>query len=90
MRYHPRERRRRFQVQLSKNRKLALSKSRSILIKSMKLFLTFTLGLASLAGAFDIPKGTHNLAQIEDVQKKAARAKQPIAFIIAEKEMAAT
>lgn len=56
----------------------------------MKLFLTFTLGLASLAGAFDIPKGTHNLAQIEDVQKKAARAKQPIAFIIAEKEMAAT
>ena len=56
----------------------------------MKLMLTLTLSLASFAGAFDIPKGSHNLAEIEDVQKMASKAKQPIAFIIAEKKMAAT
>ncbi len=76
-------------MQLSKNSKLALRKSGSI-IRLMKLLLTLTLSLASFAGAFDIPKGSHNLAEIEDVQKMAAKAKQPIAFIIAEKKMAAT
>ena len=77
-------------MQLSENSKLALLKSGLILMNTMKLLLTLTLSLASFAGAFNIPKGSHNLAEIEDVQKKAARAKQPIAFIIAEKEMAAT
>ncbi len=56
----------------------------------MKLLLTLTLSLVSLAGAFDIPKGSHNLGQLDDVQKQAAKAKQPIAFVIAEKKMAAT
>ncbi|MDC0302724.1 hypothetical protein OAL23_01000 [bacterium] len=56
----------------------------------MKVLLTLSLGLASFAGAFTIPKGTHNLAQLDEVQKKATKAKQPIAFVIAEKKMAAT
>ena len=56
----------------------------------MKLLLSFTLALSSLAGAFDIPKGSHNLAQLEEVRKKAATARQPIAFVIAKKNMTAT
>jgi len=56
----------------------------------MKLLFTLILSLASFAGAFDIPKGSRNLAEIEDVQKMAAKTNQPIAFIIAEKKMAAT
>ena len=60
------------------------------MIHIMKLLVTLTISLASFAGAFDIPKGSHNLAQIEDVQKKATKAKQPIAFVIAEKKMTAT
>ncbi len=59
-------------------------------LKGMKLLLTLTLGLVSFAGAFKIPKGTHNLAQLDEVQKKATKAKQPIAFVIAEKNMTAT
>jgi hypothetical protein len=56
----------------------------------MKLLLTLTLGLASFAGAFQIPKGTHNLAQLDEVQKKATTAQQPITFVIAKKNMTAT
>ncbi|MDG2399834.1 MAG: hypothetical protein P8M04_04625 [Akkermansiaceae bacterium] len=56
----------------------------------MKLLLTLTLGFTSFAGAFKIPKETHNLAQLDEVQKKATMAKQPIAFVIAEKKMTAT
>ena len=56
----------------------------------MKLVLALTIALGSLAGAFDIPRGSHNLAQLEDVQKKAAKADQPIAWVIAEKKGVAT
>lgn len=56
----------------------------------MKLLLSLTIALSALAGAFEIPKGSHNLAELEKVQKEAAQAKQPIAFVIAEKTMTAT
>ena len=56
----------------------------------MKLILALTVALSSLAGAFDIPKGSYNLAQLEEAQKKAVQAKQPVAFVITEKEGIAT
>lgn len=56
----------------------------------MKLLLAFSIALGSIAGAFDIPKGSHNLGQLEEAQKKAAKAKQPIAWVIAEKKGVAT
>lgn len=56
----------------------------------MKLLLALTVVLGSMAGAFEIPKGSHNLAQLEEAQKKAAKAKQPVAFVIAEKKGVAT
>ena len=57
------------------------------------LLLSVALASAALASAalgFDIPKGTHHLGQLDDAALKAGKAKQPIAFIIAEKKMAAT
>lgn len=56
----------------------------------MKLLLTLSIALGSAAGAFDIPKGSHNLAQLEEAQKKATKAQQPIAWVIAEKKGVAT
>jgi len=56
----------------------------------VSLALAAALGLLTGASAFDIPKGSHNLAQLEDVKKKAAKAKQPIAFVITEKKGIAT
>ncbi len=56
----------------------------------MKNLFALTIALGSMAGAFDIPKGSHNLAQLEETQKKATRAKQPIAWVIAKKDMTAT
>ncbi|MEJ6717522.1 MAG: hypothetical protein ACJAT6_001256 [Akkermansiaceae bacterium] len=56
----------------------------------MKILPALTIALSSMAGAFDIPKGSHNLGQLEETQKKAVQAKQPIAFVIAKKNMAAT
>ncbi|MDB4259841.1 hypothetical protein N9821_01685, partial [Akkermansiaceae bacterium] len=56
----------------------------------MKVFLLLSLALATASFGFDIPKGTFHLGQLEDAAKKAGQAKQPIAFIIAEKKMAAT
>ncbi|MCH1498594.1 MAG: hypothetical protein L7U83_05935 [Akkermansiaceae bacterium] len=56
----------------------------------MKLLFTLILSFTSYAGAFKIPRDTHNLAQLDEVQKKASKAKQPIAFVIAEKKMTAT
>ena len=56
----------------------------------MKVLFTLILSFTSFAEAFQIPKDAHNLAQLDEVQKKATRAKQPIAFVIAEKKMAAT
>ena len=56
----------------------------------MKHLIALSLALCSMAGAFDIPKGSHNLAQLDLVAKKAAKAKQPIAFVIAKKTMIAT
>ncbi|YCM43723.1 hypothetical protein V2O64_20670 [Verrucomicrobiaceae bacterium 227] len=56
----------------------------------MKRILSLSLALGSLAGAFDIPKGSYNLAQLDDASKKAAQAKQPIAFVISKKTMTAT
>ncbi|MDE0859880.1 MAG: hypothetical protein OSA93_06945 [Akkermansiaceae bacterium] len=56
----------------------------------MKALLLLSVALASAALGFDIPKGTHHLGQLDDAALKAGKAKQPIAFIIAEKKMAAT
>ncbi|MGC6564122.1 MAG: hypothetical protein ACON38_00780 [Akkermansiaceae bacterium] len=56
----------------------------------MKLTLSLGLALTSLAGAFDIPKGSFNLGQLDNASKLAAKAKQPIAFVIAKKTMTAT
>lgn len=56
----------------------------------MKRFLILLLAMTSYAGAFAIPKESHNLAQLEEAQKKAAKAGQPIAFVIAKKTMTAT
>ena len=56
----------------------------------MKLILAFTLALSALAGAFDIPRDSYNIAQLNDASKKAAAAKQPIAFVISKKTMTAT
>ncbi|MFT7173755.1 MAG: hypothetical protein ACI9NQ_001980 [Paracoccaceae bacterium] len=56
----------------------------------MKLLLALTVTLGSMAAAFDIPKGSHNLAQLEEAQKKATEAQQPVAFVIAEKKGIAT
>jgi hypothetical protein len=56
----------------------------------MKRIFLLSLALSSLAGAFDIPKGSFNLAQLDDASKKAALAKQPVAFVISKKNMTAT
>ncbi len=56
----------------------------------MKLILLLNVALASAALGFDIPRGTHHLGQLNDAALKAGKAKQQIAFIIAEKKMAAT
>ncbi len=56
----------------------------------MKLILALTVALSSILGAFDIPKGSYNLAQLEEAQKSAAKAKQPVAFVITEKKGIAT
>jgi len=56
----------------------------------MTRILSLGLALSSLAGAFDIPKGSYNLAQLDAASKLAAKAKQPIAFVISKKNMAAT
>ncbi len=56
----------------------------------MKFLLALTLALGSMSGAFEIPKGSHNLAQLEEAQKKAAKARQPVAFVITEKKGIAT
>ena len=56
----------------------------------MKRILSLSLALSSLASAFDIPKGSFNLAQLDDASKKAALAKQPVAFVISKKNMTAT
>ena len=57
---------------------------------AMKHLIALSLALCSIAGAFDIPKGSHHLGQLEAAAKKAAKAKQPIAFVIAKKSMIAT
>lgn len=44
----------------------------------------------SLAGAFDIPKESFNLGQLDEAQKKAAAARQPLAFVIVEKKATPT
>jgi hypothetical protein len=44
----------------------------------------------SLAAAFNIPKGSFNLGQLEDARKKAAAAKQPLAFVIVDKNATPT
>lgn len=67
--------------------------SRKLVVLSlqvMKILPALTIALSSMAGAFDIPKGSHNLGQLEETQKKAVQAKQPIAFVIAKKNMTAT
>jgi len=56
----------------------------------MKILFSLTLACASLASGFEIPKGTHHLGQLGEATEKAGKARQPIAFIIAEKEMEAT
>ncbi len=56
----------------------------------MKHLIALSLALCSMAGAFTIPKGSHHLGQLKDVAQKAAKAKQPIAFVIAKKSMVAT
>ena len=60
------------------------------ILREMKLLISLSLGLASLAGAFDIPKGSYHLGQMDVVAKKAAKDKQPIAWVISSKKMAAT
>jgi hypothetical protein len=79
-----------FQVPPEKTASLPSCKDLLLSLQVMKLILALTLALASLAGAFDIPKGSYNLAQLEEARKKAAEAKQPIAFLITEKEGIAT
>jgi len=54
------------------------------------LSLIALLTLVPLAYAFDIPKGSHHIGQIDDVSKKAAKAKQPVAFVISKKKLTAT
>ncbi len=56
----------------------------------MKLIFALILSLSSVAEAFKVPREAHNLAQLDEVQKKATKVKQPIAFVIAEKKMTAT
>lgn len=56
----------------------------------MKHVLILTYAIVSFSAAFTIPKGSHHLGQIDDAAKKAAQNKQPIAFVITAKKMAAT
>jgi len=56
----------------------------------MKHLIALSLALCSIAGAFKIPKGSHHLGQLDEAAKKAAKAKQPLAFVIAKKSMVAT
>jgi len=56
----------------------------------MKIFISLNLVFSCLLGAFEIPKGSFNLGQLEQVSKLAAKAKQPISFVIAKKTMTAT
>lgn len=48
------------------------------------------LAACSVAVAFEIPRGSFNLGQLEDAQKKAAAAKQPLAFVIVDKNATPT
>ena len=52
--------------------------------------LLLGLALVTPAFAFDIPRGSHNLAQIDEACTKAAKAKQPVVFVIADKDMKKT
>lgn len=56
----------------------------------MKHFLILSFALVSAASAFTIPKGSHHLGELNEVAKKAAQKKQPVAFVITTKKMAAT
>ena len=54
-------------------------------------YFSFDPQLHLLRGSIlKIPREAHNLAQLDEVQEKATKAKQPIAFVIAEKKMTAT
>lgn len=44
----------------------------------------------SLVAAFPIPRGSFNLGQLEEAQKKAIAAKQPLAFVIVDKNATPT
>ncbi|MGD1977920.1 MAG: hypothetical protein PVJ98_00885 [Akkermansiaceae bacterium] len=52
--------------------------------------VTMFLAACSMAAAFDIPRGSFNLGQLEEAQKKAAAAKQPLAFVIVDKNATPT
>ncbi len=56
----------------------------------MKTILALIFCLSSTLLAFDIPKGSHNLAQLEEAQKNALKQRQALSFIITEKEAIAT
>ena len=56
----------------------------------MKHFLATILLTVGIAHSFEIPKGSHNIAQLDDAVVKAAKAKQPIAFLITDKAFTAT
>jgi hypothetical protein len=44
----------------------------------------------SLAVAFQSPRGSFNLGQLEEAQKQAITAKQPLAFVIVDKNATPT
>lgn len=75
---------------MNPDRGLEIANRSRIFPEIMKLILSLGLALTSLAGAFDIPKGSFNLGQLDNASKLAAKAKQPIAFVIAKKTMTAT
>lgn len=56
----------------------------------MKLPLLVLIFASLSCHAFDIPKSSHNLAQIKEAQKKAAQKNQPLAFVISQKNLTAT
>lgn len=58
---------------------------RGLNLSGMIRFVVLSLLGGSLAGAFQIPKGSFDLGQLEEAQKKATAAKQPLAFVIVEK-----
>ncbi len=59
-------------------------------MKNIFLFAAALSVTTLYLGAFQIPKGSHDISQIDEAAKKAAKSKQPISFVITKKTLTPT